>query len=393
MKILFIQYYGWEFGGGETYSFNLKSELAKRGHEVKIFSSNNNSNARHFSDYEFAEMNSRILKSFSHLFNLRSYFELKRVVTEFEPDIVHIQSMDEEVTGSILCCLNDFPKILTLHGTYLRRPLGFNVEPHKKYVCEVLYGGQCARCMGLANYIHAKVKSLVWGLLLPKIDVFISPSKYSRSLHENIVGDIRVLPNGIQLSHFSKIVNCNNILLYAGRLSHEKGVGYLIDAMPMILRKVPNMSLTIIGDGPEWENLNSKVGQLGLNDEIRFLGQIENNDISRHIGSAAILVVPSIGPELFGLVGVEAMSVGRPVIASRVGGIPEWLEDGKTGFLVDPGSSDQIAEKVIQLLSDRELLDKMGKYAHQEGKQFSIEKHVDKLATIYLEMIGRYNNV
>jgi glycosyltransferase involved in cell wall biosynthesis len=389
IRILFIQHYGWEFGGGESYSSDLKKELAKSGHEVKILSSSNNPNVRHFSDYEFKVMNNRMLKPFSNLFNFRSYSKLKKVLKEFTPDIVHIQSIDEEVTPSILCCLNDLPKILTLHGPYLQKPLGFNVKRHEKNSCEIIYANQCARCMGLPNYIHAIVKLFVWGLFLPKIDLFITPSNYFKSLHKNIISNIKVLPNGIKLKNFNKMVNFNNIL-YIGRLDRRKGVSYLIDAVPIILSQIPNISLKIIGDGPEWEYLNKKVRNLGLNKEILFLGKIEHKEVWKHISKAKIIIMPSICPESFGLVGIEAMSVSRPVIASRVGGIPEWLDDDKTGFLVDPGNVNQIAEKVIQLLSDRNLLEQMGKNAYKKAEQLSIEKHAHEIEKIYMELIEKY---
>ena len=105
---------------------------------------------------------------------------------------------------------------------------------------------------------------------------------------------------------------------------------------------------------------------------------------------STIIIVPSIYGEPFGLVGVEAFSVGRPVIASRVGGIPEWLDDGKTGFLVDPGNPEQISEKVIKLFSDKKLLEEMGKNAHKKAEQFSIDKHTKKIEKIYLDVIKKF---
>ena len=84
------------------------------------------------------------------------------------------------------------------------------------------------------------------------------------------------------------------------------------------------------------------------------------------------------------------MSVGRPVIASNVGGIPEWLEDRKTGCLVDPKNEKQIAEKVIELLSNRKQMEKMSVMAWKKVKQFSIEKHVDEIERLYQNLIEQY---
>ena len=177
-----------------------------------------------------------------------------------------------------------------------------------------------------------------------------------------------------------------------GRLSKEKGIKYLIKAMTDITKKIPAVHLNITGGGPEKENLERLIKQLKLEKNVSFIGQIPNKEIERYYKISNILIVPSICEEVFPLVGIEAMSAGRPVIGTRVGGIPEWLDDGKTGFLVDPGNSAQIAEKVIQLFSNRKLMDKMGENGRKKAEQLDIKNHIKEIEIVYQEVIDKYKN-
>jgi len=102
-----------------------------------------------------------------------------------------------------------------------------------------------------------------------------------------------------------------------------------------------------------------------------------------------VVVIPSIYPETFCLVGVEAMSVGRAVIGTNIGAIPEWLEDGRTGFLVEPKNSKDIANKIIKLFENQKLLKIMEKRAYIKSTQFSIEEHVKNLERLYEKILKK----
>src|SRR5665648_1288137 len=116
--------------------------------------------------------------------------------------------------------------------------------------------------------------------------------------------------------------------------------------------------------------------------------QILYSEVEKYYKKANIVIVTSVWPEPFGLIGSEAMSVGRPVIGTKVGGIPEWLEDGETGYLVEPGDPKQIAENVIKLLSDRKLMEKIGRNAMEKAKRFNIKKHVEEIEKVYKNVIA-----
>jgi glycosyltransferase involved in cell wall biosynthesis len=122
---------------------------------------------------------------------------------------------------------------------------------------------------------------------------------------------------------------------------------------------------------------------------VSFVGHKSREELFSLYTEATLVCVPSIWPEPFGKVGIEAMSVGRPVIASDVGGIGEWLDDGETGFLVPPQNEEILAEKIHTLLEDTERTLLMSKRAVKRAQDFSVEHYVTQVVALYEEMIAK----
>src|SRR5262245_42763585 len=182
-------------------------------------------------------------------------------------------------------------------------------------------------------------------------------------LPHGILGLTDVVPNGLDLSTVSGRGTPQEpaTLLVAGSLSPIKGQDVLIRAMPAILRQFPDARCLLAGhdwaDGQFLRRLRELVARSGLEDSVAFLGH--RSDIPQLIERSACVVVPS-RMETFGMIAVEAMALSRPVIASKIGGLPEVVEDGETGVLVPPDEPDALAHAVITLLSDRERAQRMG---------------------------------
>ncbi len=123
------------------------------------------------------------------------------------------------------------------------------------------------------------------------------------------------------------------LVLFLGRITPQKGLGYLIRAMAKIETRC---RLVVASDGYELPRMRALTAKLRLEDRVSFLGAVDYAAVVDLYTRARVIAVPSVWPEPFGLVGPEAMSYGVPVVAFRVGGIPEWLRDGETGFLVEP---------------------------------------------------------
>jgi len=166
-----------------------------------------------------------------------------------------------------------------------------------------------------------------------------------------------------------------------GRLSEEKGMDILVDAMPYILREFPSLNLLIAGDGPLKDLLQRRTRDKGIGAHIRFLGY--RNDVERLLSDIDLLVMPS-KTEGFPLVLLEAMASGTPVVASNVGGIPEIVHDGHDGILVPPGDPLYLADAVIEILKNSTLREDLGRKARKKASQhFLLEKMLLELNDIY----------
>jgi glycosyltransferase involved in cell wall biosynthesis len=387
MKILMIIDMGYLGGGAENYVFGVKQLLEKRGHIVRILSSDRMPKKKHFSDYEFkSKINLPLYKRIPYyLFYPASFLKLKSVLKEFKPDIVNLHTI-EECSLSILLLLKKIPTIWTLHGPEVICPKGTLLLPSEN-ICPYNFSSKCIKCLGFPRYNYEQIKYIFSKLLMKNIDLSLAINKDlkmrfydTRRLH------VKNIKYGCNLFKYIPIKNKYHVL-YSGRLTRYKGIDYLLKAMPEIIKKYPQTKLTIAGDGPEKENLIRITKKLSITDNVIFLGWIPRDKIENIYANTTLLVSPSIWYEVFGQIGPEAMSVGRPVIATNVGGIPEWCIDGLTGYIVPTRNSKAIADKVIKLFSNNKLLQKMSKAASIKAEEYDMKKHVIKLEKIYTELI------
>jgi len=386
MKILMINDYGYNVGGVETYLVDLKKTLEKKGNVVKILSSSLNivNNKNNFSDYTYSLINQKShLRIFPYIWNRSALQTLNKILEEFKPDIVHLHFIFYHTSPSVLWGLRKIPTIYTVHAHEVLSPMGINKTSRCKHPEEQY----CIHCIGIVKFIPEKIKRKLFLFLSKNVDLYISPSKH----HYKLLNKYKFSPathlyNGFQLLYPSPIKKGNH-LLYVGRLAKDKGVSYAIMAMLEILIKIPTASLIIVGTGPEETSLKKLVKDLNLENNVKFIGHINNDEIAYYYKNAQIVVVPSIYPDNLPTVCIEAMSVGRPIIGSDFGGIPELIDNRSTGYIIPPFSSKAIAKKAIELLENRKLLEAMGENARKKSELYSIEKHADKIEKIYLELL------
>jgi glycosyltransferase involved in cell wall biosynthesis len=173
----------------------------------------------------------------------------------------------------------------------------------------------------------------------------------------------------------------DDFILFVGRIWLYKGIQFLVRA----LKDLPkSLKLVIAGDGDYLNDIKSLAADLGLENRIIFLGRVSNDDLEQYYHKCLALAVPSIWAEPFGIIGIEAMASGKPVIAFDVGGISDWLEDNKSGFLVERGNVAGLVEKINILLNNRELAAKMGDCGRKLYEQkYTVEHHIEKLLEIF----------
>ena len=209
-------------------------------------------------------------------------------------------------------------------------------------------------------------------------------SKYLAQRAKNFgAKDIEVIPNGINLEQFNPALRDKqkHRIICVAHLRKKKGHKYLINSMPKILEKFPDAKLVLTGEGPERKNLESEIKSLELKESIELKGKLNAEQVQRELSSAEAFVLPSIF-EGQGIAILEAQASGVPVIASDTGGIPDIIEDGKTGILVEPKNSEQIANAVIKVFSDPNFTETLAYNALQEVKQYdwqNISRRIDKI--------------
>jgi glycosyltransferase involved in cell wall biosynthesis len=185
---------------------------------------------------------------------------------------------------------------------------------------------------------------------------------------------INIIPYGIDLKVFSPNRRLRGDKeLTIGAIRHLKsvhGLDYLLRAMPMVSAQHPGTRLLLVGDGPQRSYLEGLAQSLGISDQVQFGGNVPHQKVPSYLESIDIFVMPSISEGL-GVAAIEASAMGIPVVASNVGGVPDAVIDGETGFLVPPKDSAAIATAIIELVEKPKLRLRMG----QAGRKFVAENY------------------
>jgi len=261
--------------------------------------------------------------------------------------------------------------------------------------------------VSLANAVYHVHDRTAMRWLLRKMDRIIVSTEAYRDLvnnaykigHEKIV----VVRPGVDHEIFNPsrypkeqiretygIPNEKNVILYVGRLIALKGIDYLLRALSLVRNEVNDVLLLVVGDdtlGYE-RYLEELCRKLSLDSCVRFLGGVSHEAIIRLLSLADVLVLPSLS-EGFGLVLIEAMSMEKPIVATRVGGIPHTIEDGRTGILVQKGNVLELANALILLLSDKKSASDMGRLGRSVVREkYSLDTFVRKVLDIYDEVLA-----
>jgi glycosyltransferase involved in cell wall biosynthesis len=203
---------------------------------------------------------------------------------------------------------------------------------------------------------------------------------------------IEVVPNGVE----RREKRCRDrdalglpagpLLLSVGRLEARKGQRYLIEAWATVQRRCPSARLVLLGEGPDRPQLERQVEGLGLHPSVSFRGF--ENRVADHLDVADTLVHPSLTEGMPNVV-LEAMAAGRPVVATRVGGVPELVTDGESGLLVPPRDPAALAQALVRLLQEQALATTLGRNAERRARErFSVGAMVEATEAVYRDLLG-----
>jgi glycosyltransferase involved in cell wall biosynthesis len=239
--------------------------------------------------------------------------------------------------------------------------------------------------------------------ILSYADVIISPSEYYID-ESRFLGKYRdkiiVIPNGINMEDFdvsySKeecrkrlgLPTDKNIILFLSALYSFKGPHILIKAMPKIVKEVPDAKLVFVGSGGMREELEGLCKKIGVKKYVKFAGFVEESLKPLYYRAADVFCLPStMKHEIFGIVNLEAMACGLPIVASKIGGVPDVVKDGENGLLVAPKDSEAFTDAIIYLLENEDVRERMGKNGRKKAEGYSWERIAEETEEVYLSLM------
>lgn len=357
MKVLLVNKFHYKKGGAETYYFTLAEALKARGHEVIFFSMKDGSNVPCEQEKYFVSnasvngsIRSRINMVMHIAYSKEAYRNMTRLLQDEQPDLVMLNNIHRQITLSVIDAVKDFdpklPIFWTMHDLMAACPAYVMLDGDGQICEECLDGsfGHCvenrcikgSRLMGVlakyeADFIQRKG-------LYDKVDLYICPSEFNMRMLQRsgfTKSKLVMMRNPLPLDTQYELSNkVGDYILYFGRLSKEKGVRGLIDAV----RKV-GCRLEIVGTGPIEDELKDYVNRAEAKG-IVFRGFLAGQALVNSIRGCRCVVVPSVWYENCPYSVMEAMALGKPLIASGYGGLPELVEDGENGYVYNAGSDD-----------------------------------------------------
>jgi glycosyltransferase involved in cell wall biosynthesis len=389
-------------GGAETVLVLTADLLRAAGHEVVPFAvAEERTLATPVRDRLPAPAGRRARTRFGEAWagtwSLRSYRALARVVDEVRPDVAHVHHVFEELTVSVLDALRRrrVPTVMTLHDY---KP----VCPNYRLFTE---GAPCTRCLsGRYREVvrHRCLEGSRWRSVAAAGDAYVSRARrlYARVdrllapsafLRDRVVAGglpadrLVVLPNPVVAAPAPRSARGEPpVVLYASRLVAEKGVDCLLDAST---RLAPGVRVRLAGSGRLEPRVRARVAGERL--PVDVLGALPPERVAEQLDAAAVAVLPALWEENCPMAVLEAAARGVPVVASAVGGIPELVEDGRTGLLVPPGDPGALARSVNRLVDRPEEAARMGTAAWARVRErHDPADHVAALLRTYAEVIG-----
>ncbi|HBA82741.1 MAG TPA: group 1 glycosyl transferase [Verrucomicrobia bacterium] len=408
MKILMVNKFFSRKGGSEAYMFDLADLLRSSGHQIIFFSMHDVGNdkseyAKFFvSNVNFNANSGRRLNhlraAFRLLYSLEAQRKLKALLEQERPDVAHLHNYNFQITPSILKVLKQFnvPIVWTLHDYKI-------ICPNYKLFTQ---GTVCDRCKKQRYYEcvrnrcmkNSRTKSLLAmaEMYLHRcvlrsydlIDVFIAPSRFlARISGEWGIDRQRMIQlyNFVDSARFAWAdLSLGEGLVYFGRLMEEKGLLVLLQAV----KALPHINLVVVGEGPEKEKIQQYIHENNMTN-VKMAGFKKGEDLYRLVHQARLVIVPSLWHENNPISVLEAFAMGKAVIASDLGGLPELIQNGQNGFLFPAGDAQSLQATILDLYNDTDTILCMQKRARSfVEKNFSVDLHCKAIEQVYRKILA-----
>jgi len=364
VKIAMVSPYDFTWPGGVTaHVAQLARELGRSGHEVQVLAPHSPSRESQDADLHVPLGRSVPLPSGGSIARVSLswwlYPKVRALLRKEQFDVIHLHEPMAPILPLCVLEFSDSVNVGTFHASYARQHLYRITHPIIKRWQQRLHG-----------------------------NIAVSPAA-RRYVNNTFPGDYEIIPNGIDFKHFSTDVapmpqyqDGKINILFVGRLEKRKGLRYLLEAYGKLKWDLPNIRLIVVGPGnPDKESYRVMSSQ-NLQD-VEFVGLVSYDDLPRYYASADIFCSPATGAESFGIVLLEAMSAGKPVVASDIEGFRGVMTHGEQGLLVPKKDSNALAEALGMLARDPELRRKLGGNGNRLAKEYRWEVVAGRVEAYY----------
>jgi len=366
-----------KLGALEEYALRLSSELIRRGNFAAVGFSES---LPEWLKEKFKASGIEVLKISSNKGALPLVRGLRETIAKYGLNILHATFYPFYSPLLTLATIGNGCKLIysdqesrILHPQKSMRNLGryFRNKLYQRYIQAIIADAQFIKECQIKDHFTSPDK-------VPVIYNGVNLQRFRRSDTSQRSNILREFKISYELSVILTIAQC----IWA------KGLNYFIDAANIIVKERPNSAFFIVGDGPEKSAFEKQTSALGLKDNIIFTGM--RVDTEMFLSVADVFVLPSVWEEAFAFTLLEAMACGCPVVATRIGAIPECVVDGVTGILVPPRDARAAADAILKLLDDEELRLRMGAAGRKRVEEhFSLERWVNETIALYEKAIEK----
>ena len=372
MKIALVSPYDFAYPGGvANHICALEHHFTRMGHEVKIIAPASHAITT-FGDRFIPIGKPRPIPTGGSIarvtISLRLASTIKAVLSKEKFDIVHLHEPFMPMLCSAVLRFSNAPNIGTFHA--------FSGSP---------------------GYDFGKpISTIMLKRRARKLDGRIAVSKAAMEFANKYVpGCYTIIPNGVDLERFSpevppidQFVDDKLNILFVSRLEKRKGLNYLLEAYKQVKGEIPNSRLIIVGPGTRLRHKYEKwVRRNGVKDVV-FVGYVSYDELPRYYKIADIFCVPATGRESFGIILLEAMAVGKPIVATNIEGYAGLVADGVEGLLVPPKNKEQLAQALISLATDDSLRQEIGARGRIKASEYGWEHIAQRVSNYYLRVIS-----
>lgn len=392
-------------GGAELVAHAQARLLKESGHKVIVFAGEPNDKGERYAlrkdvldgipVYRVCLHQQDYSTEFLNFYNRQIHVLFECLLEDFSPDIVHFHNLTGLSASLIQAAKQKNARtVMTLHD-YAGICVKNTLIKSDDRLCDDF--SRCAECIPSVSDEHWKevpvrMRRDYLALQFQAVDTFISPSSYlaGKYIQSGIREEkIKIVWNGLDLSRFTEKPKSDDPkrvrFSYVGYLGRHKGVHIILDALSLLSDVEAKVTVNFVGSGEGKGRLESRVRDMGLQGSVRFLGQVSNEEIADVYQQTDVLILPSIWPENQPVSITEAMASRTPVIASRIGGIPELVEDGKTGYLFEAGNASELAQRMSEFIADRSKLGEFGANAFRKISGDGFTNPTEKIIELYRE--------